>query len=381
MIEYCKGSQSDMEDIIDFANYVFSQNERPHNFKTLLPKIYSDKVNTAKYHYLVKDDGKIKAMVLAYPSKLKVGNETLKTCGIGSVSVHPYARGCGYMKKLMQTALDDMKNDGCDISILGGQRQRYEYFGYEPCGMQINFTVTSANIRHAYKNLDCSDISFKLINFDDNDLIDKAYNLYKTQEFIGIRNYDEFFLTLSSWQSKIYAIEYKNEFYGYAVINGNSIEELILLDIDKLPLVLKSFITKENLDEIVMQVSLYEQQKIACLSKICEGYSLTTGHSFKIFNYKKVIKAFMELKATYTNMEDGDITIKIENENLLISVHNNNVTIKDSDEKPDIKFTSLEAMMHIFSPTGIIINKNLNCKTAFQSWFPLPLYISSVDCC
>ena len=64
MIEYLRAEKNDKEEIIDFINYVFSQNFCPHDFKTLLPKAYSDDVcGIGAQHYVVKEDGKIKATV------------------------------------------------------------------------------------------------------------------------------------------------------------------------------------------------------------------------------------------------------------------------------------------------------------------------------
>ena len=39
-IEYCKGTPADRQEILDFADLVFSKNSRPHDFATLLPKLY-----------------------------------------------------------------------------------------------------------------------------------------------------------------------------------------------------------------------------------------------------------------------------------------------------------------------------------------------------
>ncbi len=381
MIEYCKGKLEDIEEIIELGNYVFSENEAKHDFKEVLPKIYSDKYNTAEHHYLVKENGEINAMVLALPSKMKVGDTVLNICGIGTVSVHPYSRGCGYMKQLMNIALEDMKNDGYHFSVLGGQRQRYEYFGYEPCGMQVEFIVTATNVKHAYKELDCSNISIEQITALDELLIEKAYNLHKLQKLAGVRSSAEFFDIVSSWKSKMHVIKCDGDFCGYIVSNGNSITELVLCDLNKLAFVIKAFVTKENLEEVNIIVSLFEQQKLVCLSKICECYRITTNHSFLIFDYKATIKAFMELKSSYADMIDGEVIIKIADETLLVSVHSKKISVENCTEEPDVEFSKLDAMLHIFSPAGGFLQDTINLPEPLKSWFPLPLFVFPVDCC
>lgn len=67
MTEFCTGKAGDREDIIDFINMVFSMTGRAHNFKALLPKLYGDALDTSGFHFLAKEDGKIKAVVGLFP--------------------------------------------------------------------------------------------------------------------------------------------------------------------------------------------------------------------------------------------------------------------------------------------------------------------------
>ena len=126
MTEFCRGRSQDQEEIIDFINMVFSQNSVPHDFKTLLPKLYSDDADTGCCHFLAKEDGKIRAVVGLFPTQLHVGERRLKLGHIGSVSVHKYSRGKGYMKKLMHMAIEAAKAEGMDALVLGGLKNRYQ---------------------------------------------------------------------------------------------------------------------------------------------------------------------------------------------------------------------------------------------------------------
>ena len=40
--QYLLAVPQDREEIVDFANFVFSQAHEPHDFKKLLPKAYAD---------------------------------------------------------------------------------------------------------------------------------------------------------------------------------------------------------------------------------------------------------------------------------------------------------------------------------------------------
>ena len=62
--EYMIAAPSDRADVIDFANYVFSQAHRPHDFKTLLPKVYADHLpELGAEHFVAKQNGRIRALI------------------------------------------------------------------------------------------------------------------------------------------------------------------------------------------------------------------------------------------------------------------------------------------------------------------------------
>ena len=127
-IYFGRGTAEMFDDYMDFINYVFGFNGNSSDFKKLLPKLYKYDYEPAVSSYVAIDDGKLKAAVGAFDHDITVCGHYLKTRGIGNVAVHPYTRGSGYMKKLMNIALDDMIADGVVLTVLGGRRQRYNYF-------------------------------------------------------------------------------------------------------------------------------------------------------------------------------------------------------------------------------------------------------------
>ena len=102
---YNKAKIEDLDDCIDFADFVFSQAHVPHDFVGLLPKLYKREYFMEGIHYLARENGKIKALVGSYPLKYEFpGGVSLQGRGIGAVSVHPRARSRGFMKVLMNSA-------------------------------------------------------------------------------------------------------------------------------------------------------------------------------------------------------------------------------------------------------------------------------------
>ncbi len=88
------------------------------------------------------------AVLGLYPLKWRVGDQTLDIAGIGGVGTHPDWRGKGLMSELLTHIVAVMREQNYPLSWLGGQRQRYRYFGWERCGCQLLFDITHQNIRH-----------------------------------------------------------------------------------------------------------------------------------------------------------------------------------------------------------------------------------------
>ncbi|HGH1675926.1 TPA: hypothetical protein ACJHL7_001489 [Clostridium perfringens] len=131
----------------------------------------------------------------------------------------------------------------------------------------------------------------------------------------------------------------------------------------------------------------------------------------------------LKLKATYSNLEDGEYNIKIINYGILkIKVHKNQVEVKKVEEKTykakgnfknsedetykakesfhssgeetykdkealksseeefHMELNDLEAMEFLFSPIKSYFNFDKDIPSFLNSWLPLPLYIDNLDC-
>lgn len=331
--EYLKADEKDYEELVDFINYVFSHSGGKTDFPSLLPKVYKNK-DKIKYHHIIKVDKRIKGVVGAFPLTLSILDEKVNVVGIGSVSAHPYSKGQGYMKELMNKAICEMKNENVDMSVLNGYRQRYEHFGYEPCGQAINFTILDLNINYKLQELIHKEITINLLDENDPNIVEEAYKLHCKKNVKIERKKEEFLDILKSWNCRIYSVFKKGEFIGYIVSNNGIIEEIVIKDNKDLNFVIASYIKTFNHNEVNVRVPIYEKEKISQFLNICENYSITKNNNFRIFNYEKIVRIMLKLKATYSNLEDGEYNIKITNYGILkIKVHKNQVEVKKVEEK------------------------------------------------
>ena len=121
-----------VEEFEDFMRYVERAFGHSKGFFTrVYPHIYEPTPEVCAWGYVVEENGKIVSHVGVYPIEVVTAGVSLTLGGIGAVSTAVAARGKGYMTKLLYHAIDEMRAQGYPASWLGGDRQRYNTFGWE----------------------------------------------------------------------------------------------------------------------------------------------------------------------------------------------------------------------------------------------------------
>jgi predicted N-acetyltransferase YhbS len=379
-IQYTKASIDDYDEVIDLANYVFSGAHSPIDFPSLLPKLYSREYFMDGIHYIARENGRIKAVVGAYPLEMKVMAESLPGRGIGMVSVHPYARSRGYMKALMNMALEDMRRDHMVFSCLGGQRQRYEYFGYTPIGSHLTFDCNRANMRHSLGRDFVSSLSLKQLTEQDDGLLDDIHRLHEAKPCHVTRQRDRLFDLLTSWRANVYVIT-GTSFLGYLIQKGNEITELNLIDPEQIPEVIKLLLDTLDEDSVSVRARPEEQRKIAALSGFAESYKLRSAYCFTFFDFCRTLRPFLQLACATRRVFDGSVIIQIgEDTPFTITVWGGNPLLTPATGDPDIRLPSIaEAARFFFSWITPFADKQLRDSPFLQSLLPLPLNWESAD--
>lgn len=415
MTEFCTGKRSDREDIIDFINMVFSQTGQPHDFKALLPKLYADDTDTSADHFLAKENGKIKAVVGLFPTYTTVGGIRLKLGHIGSVSVHKYARGKGYMKQLMTMAIDAAAKGGYDALVLGGMKNRYQYFGFQPTGAAAKYSFIPENFSHQYKGGHDA-ISFERMEDEHSKYISEIRALYKKRPVWTDRGDDrQFFKVLCSWNGTPYAVIKNGNFAGYMTdLDGQFVGEWGFKEIEDFPAVLAAWFSRRQLSSLTVCAPPYDAAACEVLGKYCESFSPMMRHSWHILNFCKIIEAFMCVKNSSECLEDGSFMLGVkkydgDTELCKLFVRNGNIQVQAgniSAEKSNAGKAAdragvntaaegfdandcekaaaiglLEAEEALFSEAVRYRNYGLDGGLRYKNWFPLPLYIDENDAC
>lgn len=107
----------------------------PENFFRLgLGHIYQPA--ESPHNWLIRDNAKLVGVFGLFPMTYRIGETVLNAWGVGGVSADPECRGQGIMTTFLEAAQLELRKRGCDISWLGGNRERYGRFGWEQAGFR-----------------------------------------------------------------------------------------------------------------------------------------------------------------------------------------------------------------------------------------------------
>lgn len=370
-----KGTPDMLDDYIDFINLVFGFNGRgSDDFPNLLPKLYKPEYHPCENNYIVTEDGKLKAAIGAYDSVLDVAGVPLKMRGIGNVAVHPYARSKGYMIDCMNRALADMVADGCDLSMLGGQRQRYMYFSYDCGGPAYRFSITRTNLRHAFRDVPLTKLEFQPVR-EEGELLRQIVELHNTRPLKTVRAPEQFLDIARSWSSELYAITKEGTFRGYFI---SGLKELTLADNRLFDDVIRNYLQSRG--DVTLELPMWNRALIDAAGRIAESVSCVNSEHFTIFHYRPVTEAFLRLKASFTPLADGTLTLLIHgyagDERLKITVSEGRPSVEPWEGDVELELSHLDAFTLLF---GLCSIKRDPLSPAVRGWFPLPLYIENAD--
>lgn len=373
MTEYRQGVDSEAHEILDFANMVFSMADAPTDFRTLYPAVYTTE-HFADLHMIAKDQERIVATLAIKPIQLMLNSELSIFCGyLGTVATHPYQRGKGHMRHLMNLAIERSQEQGMEMLALSGQRQRYNHYDFENAAPMISYSINSDNLKCRFLD---SQYSFVPIEGLVASSLDAVYAAYQKLVLIGKRSKELFKAYLSAWKAAGFVLYKNNEIKGYIYAMGKDVAEMAIEDSSEILQVLHDWMKFNNCDTFNVRVQSHRKDIIRALGEVAENYSISDSMMIHVFNWQSVLEKLLRFKSQYERLRDGEIVIEIKGEaRIEIFVESNRVIVQPSLKKPDAVFTHREAVTRFFSAKGKMQEK----EDHFYSWFPLMFSIPAAD--
>ena len=379
MMEYRTAAPQDMNDLIDFINMVFSLLRIPHDFPVMLPKVYAGEAPRAEIHEIACADGRVCGVVGLLPFAWRMAERTLNCGYVGSVAVHPRMRGQGVMSALMERQLENARAAGMDMVILGGQRQRYEHYGFTACGSRMRYTICRENVRYMLSETKTDGIDFRLLIPGSAEEA-AAFSVYEKQPVTGARTKERFAHSLMSYWNEAWAVCKADTVIGYIMASrdGKTIHELGLEDEDMFPGVIKAWIERRRVSPVGLTVTPYAVKRSRLLAAIGEGMSAGTDELCICLHPDRVIEAMMRLKSRTLPMEDGVIRLGFGSFGTIrIAVSGGEVSVCKTEASADLELDDRRAHEFVFAPDRTAwLGEDIRMP---RGWFPLHLHVMEAD--
>ncbi len=374
MIDYRFARSGEEEEILDLINAVFSQKARPHDFASLLPKVYAHP-GFSRFHAVAEVDGRIRGAVALLPMAVQMGKEAAALQGgyIGSVAVHPRFQNQGLMRVMMSMQAEHARQMGLDFMALGGQRQRYNYHGFEKAGLGLHFSVNAANVRHALRDVAPAALT-PLTGPDDPDL-DALYALYESQPARCLRSRELFHDTLRTYNSAPWVIrDQVGNPAGYLVAMDNEITELVLGDEALLPQVVRAWM--ENRPRCTVNCPGWHLERAAALNAFAEGCEISNYQMLRVLNWENILSTALSFRRQIVPLPEGRRVIRVEGAGTwALEVTDHKALVSPADDAPLLSLSEKQAAALFFSPLALLTVRD----PLLRCWLPLPLDIPVAD--
>ena len=376
---------ADYDEALDFLNLVFSMAKKPHDFQKALPRMWARDDEHMGRHLAMIRDGRIRALVGIYPIPAVVAGRKLMFSTVGNVATHPYETGKGYMTALLNAAMARLDEMDADASRLGGLRQRYARYGYEPIGLQYTFSVTAHNMRSKPLPAEPGDIVFRTIGPNDIDLLNQAASLQREcPMYVERGGPSDFYHTLTAWENLPAAALQGDRMIGYLVANksGENISECIAKDDETSLHMLFAWLAQKGLPALSVSVAPWQTELLQRLIPLCESWSASSPCRFFIRRWDRVIGALLALKRRLTPLCDGAFTLGIRGWGALrLEVNGEDTDVSKVNEEPAFWLEPATAA-HVLAgtvPPYCVCNIPSDLAPLLTDWLPLPLSWCTLD--
>ena len=369
-------AEDDFDESLAHKNNAFGK--QPPGFANLLPLLYRPEAGGLEF--AIRRDGRICALIGIFEMTWHLSSQRLRVGGIGGVATLPEFRGQGLMRRLMHHCLTVMRDDGIDLSWLGGQRQRYGYFGYERCGLKTSYSLSRTNLKHCFAA--APDLHLVPIEADDGESIARAKALHDAQPVHCLRPLEEFYLHCLSWNSKPFAgLDGDGRMVGYLVAREgkgdvaevHAEEDGRALDMARL------WVEREG--RANFSVHPLNGDLAYDLGRCCEQAELSASGNWQIFDWVVVVDALLKAQHLKVPLVEGAVVLDIEGCGALqLQVDGDGASCVATDAAADLVCTAPTAMRLLFGPlppAGVLSLPR--AAAALQSWCPLPLIWMAQD--
>ena len=370
---------ADYDELIPYLARAFKK-ESADWFTQALPTIYQPTDESMRCNYAVRREGKIAAVVGVFPMVWSVGGTRLPIAGIGGVSTSPDCRRMGLMRVLMDHVTAELRRSDYALSYLGGQRQRYRYWGWERAGVKLVAHVDAANIRHEPRWSGLAALPYEPVPSDVAILTAlKAMHDRRRQRYI--RPIERFYEFLIEWEAQPFmARNDSGQPIAYAVISRyGQVDELIGQDVDAALGLLRQLVNDKG--GLSVALDPMREPLSEAITSMAEWTRLETSGNWQIFDWPATVSALLRAALQRGPLAPGRVVLGIEGVgSMSVCVDLSGPSCEMTDEPADIQSDGPRMMRLLFGPVKPSMIMALPPAAAvLDQWCPLPLFIGQQD--
>ena len=363
-------------------------------FPRLLPAMYGPDERCACNH-AVEVDGDLAAVVGLFPITWHVGGAVLRVAGIGGVSTRHGQRGGGHMRRLLTHVLDLAQRQGFHLAFLGGQRQRYGYFGFEVAGVQPTFRLTATNLRHAGlldeqrgAGADEGLPAVTLAPLTTAADLESLQALHNAQPVRCDR--PRFFETLHQWMPEpMVGVDGDGAAAGYVVLSAaeKKVVEVLGRDTAAEAAMLRASLEFVEGEAVQVRPAPHQRGLLAWLGSVAERYTVEACDNWRVFDWPATLGALLRQRRAAGPMAAGSVTLAVDAERVRLTVDDGGdgpggVRCEASDELADLTLDGRTALRLLGGPLPVSLAADLPESPAsalLAAWCPLPLHLPRQD--
>ena len=364
---------------IDLINYVFSHTYGPHDFETLLPKLYRPDPELVRCHYGVRENGALVALAGVYPLTWQVGEGALRVAGIGAVATHPRHRGRGLMRAVVGHCVAEARAAGYHLSWLDGLGHRYRHFGYERAGAEISFRLTARDFAGA--GVDGAGMRFRRLQEGDA-LLQEAARLHAGQRVHWRRPPAELPRICASWGGALYAALEGDTLAAYLVAgrDRSAVTELVAVDAAPAVRAAAGWCADQRLPRVTVAVPPWQRAAALRLGALADSTRVQCCGNWQVFDWPAVLAALLAERARAAALPAGEAVIEIAGAGCLrLWVEGTSAGCEPTDAAPQVRLDAAAALRALGGPLPGCFPDPDAVPAALGSWCPLPLHIPSAD--
>jgi predicted N-acetyltransferase YhbS len=338
------------------------------------PHVYRPTEESCSWTYIILENGKIVSHVGLYPIETRTAGVSINIAGIGGVSTASQYRGKGYMSRLMNHIILEMRRIGYPVSWLGGDRQRYNSFGYDQASPVFHLRFSNRSL--AWHKIETSPIDEVM----GDEALETVRQFFTTQECYARRPHLDRHLQRTDLRFFITKD-------GYAILVGQERNHIRILELVSKSgnevSIIKALLDWNYGDYADWTLSLWDKTRLARLARFTAD--VTAGYSgmYRINDLTGLLMtAKPVLESTAAVLRNFKVSIGIVDRDVTqvttISVHNGDLQIVPGGYNESYVELSTTSAVRLFLG-GLPIPESASLPLELHLLTPLPVYVMPWD--